>query len=248
MPLHGAQLAGVVTHVGAGNWQGWLTDGVNFVPAQVWSRVMRFTGETGRRGTAFVVHVAGVDALVTAKHLCGGDADELITVQHPWTNAGAPFQVMAPRIGALNGTGDVAAFRLEPGMFAGVVGEVPLDSGGLTYTQDAFILGYPFGLSFQFADQRQELPLAKRGIVSGSLRGQDDEEIHVLDVIANPGYSGGPMVFFAPGSNAPKFAGVVKGNITAPAVEPTSAEPNPPRTTAGLSYVTNSASVLSLMN
>jgi hypothetical protein len=86
----------------------------------------------------------------------------------------------------------------------------------------------------------------KRGIVSGSIRGAEDEEIHVVDTIANPGFSGGPMVFIPPGSNALRIAGVVKGNITAPSVEPSADEPNPPSTTAGLSYITNSASVTAL--
>jgi hypothetical protein len=207
---------------------------------------MRFTGETGKRGTAFLTHVDGVEVLVTAKHLCGDDRDELVTVQHPWTEGGTPMQLMVTRVGALDAVGDVAAFWLDPGTFAGVAGEVPLDSEGFFYTQDAFILGYPYNLSFQLGGGPQELPLVKRGIVSGSLKGVEDEEILVVDTIANPGFSGGPMVFFPPGSNAPKFGGVVKGNITAPSVEPTAGEPNPPHTTAGLSYITNSASVTAL--
>ncbi len=183
---------------------------------------------------------------MTAKHLCAGERTETATLQHPWTNDGTPAQQILTRVGALDAKGDVAAFTLEPRSLNGVVGEVPLDSGDMVYSQEAFILGYPYGLSFQVGGGGQQLPLVKRGIVSGSLRGEDDEEIHVLDTIANPGFSGGPMVFFPPGSDQPKFAGVVKGNITAPFAEPTPDQPNPPHTTAGLSYVTGSASVRGL--
>lgn len=208
---------------------------------------MRFQGENGRRGTAFIATVGDRELLVTAKHLCGDDRDELVVVQHPWTNAGQPLHVMLTRLGALDSPGDVAAFAVDPDQFQGVVGAVSLDSGGLVYTQDAFILGYPYDLSFYMGGGTQQLPLAKRGIVSGSLQGQQQEEIHVLDTIANPGFSGGPMVFFPPGSADPKFGGVVKGNITAPSVEASPEVPHPPHTTSGLSYVTNSASVVALL-
>jgi hypothetical protein len=114
---------------------------------------MRFTGENGRRGTAFLCRVADLEVLVTAKHLCGDDRDELITVQHPWTKAGTPMRLMATRVGGLGAAGDVAAFTYDADTFPGVVGEVPLGSDGLVYTQDAFILGYPYGLSFQLGGE-----------------------------------------------------------------------------------------------
>jgi hypothetical protein len=76
-------------------------------------------------------------------------------------NDGEPLQLMPSRIGVLDSKAAVAAFNLEPDTFSGVVGEVPLDSGGFVYSHDACVLGCPYELSFRIAGGRQQLPLAK---------------------------------------------------------------------------------------
>lgn len=222
------------------------TCAMDLMPAQVWQRVMRFRGETGRPGTAFLCTIEDRDLLVTAEHLCGPDADEVVTLQHPWTHGANPLQTMLARVGSHNYVGDVAASDVSGLEFNAVVGVVPLTSQDLAFTQDVFILGYPYGLSFQM--QGGELPLVKRGIVSGSRHGDGGEELFVVDTIANPGFSGGPIVFFPHGSTDPRFAGVVTQNITAPVVEPTAEDPNPPYVNAGVSLATNMASVTALLD
>lgn len=63
------------------------------ITAEVWSTVVRFVGEGGRPGSAFMSQIEPDRwVLITAKHLCNGDSEEIVTLRHPYAHSGAPVQ------------------------------------------------------------------------------------------------------------------------------------------------------------
>ena len=179
------------------------------------------TTEVGKRGTGFLFDHRGGLGLVTAAHVCSGAREEVIEFQQAYGDAG-PVAGYLDRIGPIADHGaDVAAFdvpeSLRPSWF---VGSVPLMSNGIIYGQDCYIVSYPFGLSSPIGSTGQEIPIIKRAVISGS---SNDDGIRgwYVDAVANPGFSGGPLVFEIPGSPRQYgIAGVVRGALTAPLEEP----------------------------
>ena len=208
---------------------------------------MRFSGEASTRGTAVVVDLHGQRFLLTAKHLCIDEPEEQVTLAHPWTNDGAPMVTVLERVGRRDSPGDVALFRLPSGLLSDAVGTVDVLSAGYFITQECFILGYPYGLALTFSEASNvQLPLVKRGIIAGA-SGPPSDRVLYLDLVANPGFSGGPVVIRNGTTGRQQVIAVVKGTLTGPLVEPTLAEPSPPRVTAGLSLATEVDSALRLL-
>ena len=76
------------------------------------------------------------------------------------------------------------------------------------------MLGYPYNLELRMKGGPQVLPMVKRGIVSG-MQSDVDGPIHIyLDLIANPGFTGGPVLFRHQEDGVISVAGIVKGTYT----------------------------------
>jgi hypothetical protein len=76
--------------------------------------------------------------------------------------------------------------------------------------QDAYFLGFPFGLYTEIGEINNHfpIPIVKKAIFSGKLGGVDSEVI-LLDGINNSGFSGGPVVYRSPKDNLFRIAAVV---------------------------------------
>jgi S1-C subfamily serine protease len=211
------------------------------VPYEVWSRVIQFTGEAQRPGTAFLVGSGDDQLLTTAKHLCNDEPEEVAYLRHPWTNDGFAYRVTLVRVGRdVAPKADFAVFRLQKAIEVG--GDLPMASPGDSFiTQGAFILGYPYGWSSSAAGSIQQLPIVKSCIIAG-MSVRDDVDTFYVDTIVNPGFSGGPLVFTDLNANRVKFGGVVTKGMTAPIREPTPKEPSPPEGPAGIGIVVRSQS------
>lgn len=216
------------------------------IEAQVWQRVLHFAGERGRPGAGVVLDVGENQYLVTAKHLASEDSEEQVTLQHLLTNGGRPFSVVLERVGDRTGAADIAAYRLERRL-VGAALPLTLGSAGMTYSDDVYILGYPFGLTFETGgEDPQHMPLAKKGIVSGSgLR--SGIRVHYLDIFANPGFSGGPAVVKVNPSRRLAVVGIVQGQLTGPAVETDPAAPNQAHLPAGITVIVDAGHVTELL-
>ena len=84
---------------------------------------------------------------------------------------------------------------------------LPASSEGLTYGQEAYFLGYPYGISDKLLRETgHPLQLVKRVTVS-TLFGKP----YLLDGHNNPGFSGGPVVFCPPARKEFQVAAVVSG-------------------------------------
>lgn len=213
------------------------------ITAEVWSAVVRFSGESGRPGSAFMSQLEpGRWVLVTAKHLCNEDSEELVTLVHPYTDGGAPIQVGLQREFADAPVGDIALFRLPEGTLTQLHPPIPLSTSGLAFTQDAYIMGYPYRLTFPL-DEKKVFPIVKRGIVCAERYDEDGHQVLVIDMIANPGFSGGPLVYRRHDTNAWAFAGAVQQSLLAPVVQPTDGVPDPPMVPSGLSLVASAGQI-----
>lgn len=224
------------------------------IDAETLGAVVRFAGERGRPGTAFVVAGSGGRCfLVTAAHLCTTDPEEQVTIRNAWWAGAEPITLVLPRHGGRDELGDLAAFELPP--------EVPRTNdgnpvgltvaSGLMPSQECWILGFPYGLLHSHITtlSGQQVPLAKRGAMAGNFVREDGTLGLYLDLIANPGFSGGPVLFrslISPGQLY--VGGVVTGTVTAPMAEPTEDEPNPPRVTSGISLAASDEALADLIN
>src|ERR1035437_6226476 len=199
-------------------------------PAQVTTNVfervlnLRVHAGTPDEGTAtgFTLDVDGREYLITAKHVVQGfkDEDKIdVSMNGRWTT-------LVVKVFRCEDPIDIAV--LIPPHQLTVNFELPFDGGGIRWGQDAYFLGFPYGIQIPVQNVNGPYPLAliKRGTMSGQV-GIDRAKKAVmlfLDGYNNPGFSGGPIVYrdFDQAGYVMKVIGVVSGFI--PEVVPTMKE------------------------
>jgi len=154
------------------------------------------------RATAFTIEVDDRQYLITAAHVVPKPFDgALISVFHEQQWKLMHFNVIpcAPDIDILV---LVPPFQLTVTFPVGRLG-VP----GLALSQEMYFVGFPFGM---FMDNMPNvpipLPFVKSGICSGMQPGK-----FWIDGMNNPGFSGGPAVFWDSDHKLFRIAGVVSG-------------------------------------
>jgi len=190
------------------------------LPAQVTGNVIsrvlqiRFNGFTG---SAFIVDYGSKTYLVTANHMVAAAGDHARfdifggsdSLWHPME-----FTILHGHSPCV----DVAVL-LQPEAKLTPIDPLPYDYG-FAMGQEAYFLGFPFGLFTTFSGQNVAVPLIKHGYISASVPcsaiypgGSKDDTLILLDGINNHGFSGGPVV--APdvfnGTRAFKLVGVLSG-------------------------------------
>lgn len=163
----------------------------------------------GQIGTAFFIDVDSRQYLVTAKHIVPDLQDEVfISILHNnnWSDIGVRLVGHAP------GKADISVLAL-PYRIAGADLTLPPDATSLTVGQEAFFLGFPFGLFGEMgtANNDYPLPFVKRATVSCFEHNQHGLHLIFLDGNNNPGFSGGPVVFRHSGTTEFRVAGVISG-------------------------------------
>jgi S1-C subfamily serine protease len=186
------------------------------VTGNVLSRVfqIRFNGSTG---TAFVIDFEDQQYIITANHMV----------------VGAGTQAKVDVFGGGDSEWHSFDFKIlhGPSQCADVAVLIPVEKRVSTADpipypynyligQEAYFLGFPYGLYTSFAKQKQAVALVKHGYISASVscaaiypNASQDEGLMLLDGLNNPGFSGGPVV--APDVSAPnhafKLVGVISG-------------------------------------
>ncbi len=159
-----------------------------------------------KTGTAFAIDRGTRQYLVTARHVVPGirDGDDLeIFHEKQWKTTGV--RVAGIGLGDIDVAVLACPLRLAP--------PYPLEASeaDLTYGQDVYFLGFPFGWDSGAENMNRDFPIpfVKAGIVSALMSG-DPAHIYI-DAHGNPGFSGGPLVFKSPpdSRNDFKVAGVV---------------------------------------
>lgn len=176
---------------------------VPMITANVLHRVFRIRYGASE-GTGFAIDVDGREYLVTAKHeVAGMSGEDRIDVfsngmwrEFPVTLVGHADGEVDVSVIAGNRTLAPLSLPLEP------------TRDGLTYGQDVYFLGFPYGFlgSYMLGDNGFPLPFVKRATLS-----LFDGRMLFLDGHNNPGFSGGPVVFTARGDNAFRVAAVISG-------------------------------------
>ena len=155
-------------------------------------------------GTGFTVEEEGGEYLVTARHLAHSlQATSEIEV---FKDGGwSPLEVTT--VGHAPGEVDISVLAPSERLTPTRPLPLPASSAGLTYGQEAFFLGFPYGIGDKFLRETgHPVPFVKRVTVS-TLFGKP----YLLDGYNNPGFSGGPVVFRPPGRKEFQVAAVVSG-------------------------------------
>lgn len=155
-------------------------------------------------GTAFTIDVDNKQYLVTAQHVVKGLHDKAqlsVFGNQNWK----PLDVNL--VGHCASGIDISV--LAPSQQLTTAG-LPIEptAAGLIYGQEVFFLGFPYNFFVDviFTDEGYPLPFVKRATASCF-----DANVLLLDGHNNPGFSGGPVVFGAPGQMVLKVAAVISG-------------------------------------
>ena len=155
-------------------------------------------------GTAFTIEEGGREYLVTARHIAHslrGKRQVGVFRDGGW----APLQVAT--VGHAPEDVDISVLAPSERLTPTRPLSIPASSEGLTYGQEAYFLGFPYGISDRFLKETgHPVPLVKRLTVS-TLFGKP----YLLDGPNNPGFSGGPVVFCPPARKEFQVAAVVSG-------------------------------------
>lgn len=170
-------------------------------------RVLRIKTPTDT-GSAFTIEVDGKQYLITARHLLEGfgtEGEVDLWMEGRWS------RVRVRAIYPAKETVDIAA--LDPGRPVTVTFPLEPTAVGLTLGQQVYFLGYPYGLGTQepALPGFGEIPFLKGGILSAMDSRDPEANLLYLDGHNNPGFSGGPIVFWHSESRRFRVAGVVRG-------------------------------------
>ena len=187
---------------------------------------MRLTVHADKHGTGFQIRHEGKDYLITAAHGVpeGEDHVEFLIARHKGLGT---QHVTLQRVDEMDdeNPGDVAVFSLpaQPHYMPSDM----LTRAGIRLGQDVMVLGYPFGTAYAvtIGDQSYSTQMVKRGGLAAIT-----EDRMYLDLVANPGFSGGPVFFYAPEEKRTMIAGMITktGSLHAgpPATDGTPAAPS----------------------
>ena len=187
------------------------------VTANVFRRVLNVRVNAGTihaaTATAFTVDVDGREYLITAKHVVKGlkNEDKIdVFMNDDWSSLNVKIFRCEDPI-------DIAV--LIPPHQLTVNFDLPFDKASFFFGQDAYFLGFPFGIQTSARGLNGPYPLAiiKRGTISGTVDVDRTKKakLILLDGYNNPGFSGSPIVFrdLNQGSVVMNLVGVVSGFI-----------------------------------
>jgi len=178
------------------------------VPVEILQRTI-FIKAGNEAGTAFAVDFQGKMYLVTARHVVAGLPESNATIQ-VWQEGQWKDYHTVKTIFPFSGDVDIAVFETEekvPQPYQVTTGQ---PAGGVTMGQQVWFLGYPWGLGSHFSGGKTA-PFIKRGTMSAIDRSKPDAIVIYIDRFNNPGFSGGPIVYWDFAKRAYGILGVVKG-------------------------------------
>jgi hypothetical protein len=177
------------------------------VPFEILSRT--FMIKVGNEvGTAFKVDYQGKVFLVTARHLAAGLPETAATFQFFQSGGWQDFHTLKTLFPHSNDV-DIAVFETNEKLAQPYVIECTGTSGA-TMGQQVFFLGFPYGISSHFA-HGEMVPFIKRGTMSAFDATNRDAIVLYIDGFNNPGFSGGPIIYWSFEKHTYGILGVVKG-------------------------------------
>jgi S1-C subfamily serine protease len=159
--------------------------------------------------TGFLIDVESKQYLVTAKHFVPEVTDVIVL---ELLHDGIWKKVSSRLVGHASGEIDITVLALPYRLVASDYVLKP-DMGGIILGQEAFFLGFPYGLFGQAGELNSNypMPFVKRATVSSLTASTAGPAIVFLDGHNNPGFSGGPVLFKEQEHGELKIAAVVSG-------------------------------------
>ena len=152
-------------------------------------------------GTCFTIDVDCRQYLVTAKHVIEHFDPSEFQLFHD----GQWKHINVLLVGYGSHDADIAVLTADLPLSP----EFPMKPslGNCALGQDAYFLGFPYGLRSEAGDFNRKfpLPLVKRCIISAIWGFGNNLQQVILDGNNNPGFSGGPVVFSPPGNANPTY-------------------------------------------
>lgn len=158
-------------------------------------------------GTVFAIDYKGKLYLVTARHVVTGLPTNKATIQvqraNQWVDVHTVKTLFPPSDDV-----DIAVFETDEKVATPF--QVTCENGNLTMGQQVWFLGYPYGIG-SHSGNGFEAPFIKKGTMSALDATNHDAVVLYIDGFNNPGFSGGPIVYWDFNKHAYGIAGVVKG-------------------------------------
>jgi S1-C subfamily serine protease len=179
------------------------------VPGDILTRTL-FIKAGSEAGTAFSIEYKGKLYLVTAKHVVAELPKTNATIQvmksGKWTDIHTVRTLFPPSSDV-----DIAVFETDEKIQPFEVLMAGADDS-VTMGQQVWFLGYPWGLGSRWSGGGGGLvPFIKRGTMSAIDATNLDAVVLYIDGFNNPGFSGGPIVYWSFSKHAYRIIGVVKG-------------------------------------
>lgn len=205
--------------------------------------VVRVTNlETQRQGTGMLTHVRGRQHVVTTWHGHGPTADTVLEITQV---AGDAVSHVEANLVARDEAADIAVFRLLVDLNSSPF-SLPAFFEEPYLGQEVLIVGYPVQFEHSFAMeadlQPRPIPMVKAGVLAGF----PGNRLY-LDLIANTGFSGAPVVVAdAKDPQQSKIIGMVRGTY-GPPDHPGVAQPSGWTRDLGVSEAATSRSITTLL-
>jgi S1-C subfamily serine protease len=165
-------------------------------------------GDVG--GTAFTIDYRGKLYLITARHVVAGLPESNATIQvrraGKWEDFHTIRTLFPPSRDA-----DIAVFETDEKVSQPFKVTTMGKMDGVTMGQQVWFLGYPFGGMGSPGPNNMVIPFMKRGTMSAMDGANPDAVVLYIDGFNNPGFSGGPIVFWNFTSHTYQIIGVVQG-------------------------------------
>jgi hypothetical protein len=161
-------------------------------------------------GSSFALDVDGRQYLITARHVLPRlSARDTISILKDGSWHDLPVSTIEP----IGRTVDIVALAPETQLAP----SLPLDFGiaGIIFGQDMYFLGFPYGKSNapSVFDKGFPVPAVKKCILAAIDNSFKDSVVLLLDGVNNPGFSGGPAIFYNNVTKRHQVAGVVSGYL-----------------------------------
>jgi hypothetical protein len=159
-------------------------------------------------GTAFKIDHEGKIYVVTARHLVAGVPEIKATIQ-VWEQAWKDYHTVRT-IFPSSPDVDIAIFETEERISQPyTIKPESAETGGTTFGQQVWFLGYPWQIGTDWSGGK--LPFLKRGTMSAVDATNLDAVVYYIDGFNNPGFSGGPIVYWSFSKHVYGVLAVVKG-------------------------------------
>lgn len=176
------------------------------VPGEILQRTLFIKSGEGS-GTAFKVDYKSKVYLVTARHVAAPLPLSGGTIQVREQQAWKDYKIVKKILPASDEV-DIAVLQTEETVSKPY--EISWsDKDGVSFGQQVWFLGYPYGLGTHFSNA--EIPFIKRGTMSAIDYSNSDAILYYIDGFNNPGFSGGPIIYWDFNKHAVRILGVVKG-------------------------------------